>query len=333
MTIMSAAPLSNARFGTPHQVEVLIAAEPVVQREMDEHLARRKLWFPNDLMPADATLDASDDATLDNIRKNAKGIPDSVRVAVALNLLTEEGLPHFHRLIATHMSNESVWRAWNNVWTAEEDRHGCAMRDYVRDARLFNMGELEKLQYEYIAAGFDPDWEQDPYRLMAYTSLQEKATQISHANTGRLAGNHEPVLQKVLAHLAGDESRHYQFYRSTFGEILRVDPNRALVALLKVTLGFSMPGHNIAGFAGMSDVLDRSNIFGTRQYLKIVEELLEYWDIGGMTGLNHEGEKAQDRLMKVPARLARVADYAQSKQQTREYQFKFLDGRTVALAA
>ena len=49
--------------------------------------------------------------------------------------------------------------------------------------------------------------------------------------------------------------------------------------------------------------------------------------------LNHEGEKAQDRLMKVPARLARVADYAQAKQQAREYQFKFLDGRTVSLAA
>jgi len=333
MTVMPAAPLSNARFGTPHQVEVLIAAEPVVQQGMDEHLARRKLWFPNDLMPADATLDAAADEQLAEVRKNARGLPDTVRVAVALNLLTEEGLPHFHRLIATHMGNDSVWRAWNNVWTAEEDRHGCAMRDYVRDARLFNMGALEKLQYQYIAAGFDPEWEQDPYRLMAYTSLQEKATQVSHANTGRLAGAHEPMLQKVLAHLAGDESRHYQFYRSSFAEILRVDPNRALVALLKVTLGFAMPGHNIAGFSEMSEVLDRSGIFGTRQYLKIVEELLEYWQIGAMTGLNHEGEKAQERLMKVPARLARVAEYAETKKQARSVQFDFLDGRTVQLAA
>ena len=94
-----------------------------------------------------------------------------------------------------------------------------------------------------------------------------------------------------------------------------------------------MPGHNIAGFSEMSEVLDRTGVFGTRQYLKIVEELLEYWDIGGMTGLNHEGEKAQDRLMKVPARLARVADYAQAKQQSKQHRFAFLDGRTVSLAA
>src|SRR3546814_7973732 len=95
------------------------------------------------------------------------------------------------------------------MWTAEEDRHGCALRDYVRDARLFNMGALEKLQYSYIAAGFNPDWQADPYRLLAYTSLQEKATQISHANTGRLCGPIEPMGQKVLAHLAGDRSEEH----------------------------------------------------------------------------------------------------------------------------
>jgi acyl-[acyl-carrier-protein] desaturase len=323
---------AHARFGSPQQIEVLVAAEPVVQREMDEHLARRKLWFPNDLMPADARLDAEHDRRLDVVRANARGIPDGVRLAVALNLLTEEGLPHFHRLIATHMGNESVWRAWNNVWTAEEDRHGCAMRDYVRDARLFNMGALEKLQYQYIAAGFDPDWEQDPYRLLAYTSLQEKATQISHANTGRLSGHAEPVLQKVLAHLAGDESRHYQFYRACFAEILQLDPNRALPALLKVTLGFAMPGHNIAGFAEMSEVVERAGIFGTRQYLKIVEELWAYWKLEALTGLNHEGEKTLERLLKVPARLARVAEYAEAKWQPKTYTFEVLEGRSITLS-
>src|SRR3546814_4962784 len=75
------------------------------------------------------------------IRDAARGLSDTVRVAVALNLLTEEGLPHFHRLIATYLGNSGPWRDWNNMWTAEEDRHGCALRDYVRDARLFNMGD------------------------------------------------------------------------------------------------------------------------------------------------------------------------------------------------
>ena len=333
MTTMPAPPQCHVhgRFGTPEQIEVLTAVEPALAAAMGEHLAKRKLWFPNDLMPADADFTEAQEQEVAALRSRARGIPDAVRVAVALNLLTEEGLPHFHRLIAVYMSNESVWRAWNNVWTAEEDRHGCAMRDYVRDARLFNMGELEHLQYQYIAAGFDPEWHSDPYRLMAYTSLQEKATQISHANTGRMAGQAEPTLQRVLAHLAGDEGRHYQFYRAGFAEILKLDVNRALYALLKVTLGFAMPGHNIAGFDELSEVLRRANIFGPRQYLKIVEELLEYWGIAALTGLNAEGASAQEKLMKVPQRLAKIADHQENKTAVRSFSFRFLNNRAITL--
>ncbi|HEX4873184.1 MAG TPA: acyl-ACP desaturase [Nevskiaceae bacterium] len=328
---MSAVAHTAPPFGNPHQLEVLRALEPVVRAETAEHQARRKLWFPNDHLPADARCDEARDQALGELRRAARELPDSVRVALALNLLTEEGLPHFHRLIAIHFGGDSPWREWNNLWTAEEDRHGCVMRDYVRDARVFNMGEVERLQYQYIEAGFDPDWERDPYRLLAYTSLQEKATQISHANTGRQAGGIEPTLQRVLAHVAGDESRHYLFYRAVFGEILRLDPSRALSSLLKVTINFAMPGHNIAGFADMSEVLRRSEIFGTRQYLKIVEELLAYWKIGVLTGLDALGRQMQEKLMKVPARLARMADYLDSKTSPRAFAFPLLDGRTLTL--
>jgi len=295
-------------FVITEQLAVLAGMEGFVRAETEAHIARRNLWFPNDHLPADAQVPEAWDEQLRQLRNQAQELPDPVRVALALNLLTEEGLPHFHRLIATHFGEGSAWADWNNIWTAEEDRHGCALRDYSRDARIFNMGELERLQYRYIEAGFDPDWERDPYRLLAYTSLQEKATQISHANAGRIASAHEPMLQRVFAHLAGDEMRHYLFYRGVFGEVIRNDPSRALVSLQHVTLGFSMPGHNIAGFDQMSEVVRKTNIFGTRHYQRIVEELLEFWKIGTLTGLNAAGAKAQERLMKVPQRLSRMAD-------------------------
>ena len=328
---MSRPALANARFGTPQQVEVLTALEPAVRREMEAHKARRRLWFPNDLMPADADSGPDREAELAQTREAARGLPDVVRIALALNLLTEEGLPHFHRLIAVYFGPTSPWSDWNHLWTAEEDRHGCVMRDYVRDARIFDMRAVEQMQYLYIEAGFEPDWQQDPYRLLAYTSLQEKATQISHANTGRLAAGREPALQRMLAHVAGDESRHYQFYRAVFGEILRADPERALDSLLKVTLGFEMPGHKIAGFAEMSEVLGRGGVFGTRHYQSIVEELLAYWDVGSLTGLSPHAQHSQDRLMKVPTRLARMADYAESKAQPRPFSFDVIYKRTVEL--
>jgi acyl-[acyl-carrier-protein] desaturase len=313
---------SRIRFGTPHQLEVLAAMEGFVRKQIEAHLERRKLWMPNELSPADAG--SEDEALMTRLREAARGIPAAVLVALALNLLTEEGLPHFHRLIATHLGNDSPWCEWNYLWTAEEDRHGCAIRDYVRDARLYRMTELERLQYQYIEAGFDPEWEQDPYRLLAYTSLQEKATQVSHSNTGRQAANHEPRLQRILAHISGDESRHYAFYRAAFGEILRHDPNQALQSLQKVTLGFAMPGHSVAGFDEMSDVIRRADIFGPRQYQRIVEELLDHWQVGALTGLSAAGEEARDKLMKVPSRLSRIADYAEAKAARKAFRFGFL---------
>ncbi|MGQ0698490.1 MAG: acyl-ACP desaturase [Panacagrimonas sp.] len=323
--------MNPTRLGTPDQVEVLTALESAVRREMEAHKSRRKLWFPNDLLPADAVAPAERESEVAAMREAARGLPDVVRVALALNLLTEEGLPHFHRLIAVYFGPASPWSDWNHLWTAEEDRHGCAMRDYVRDARVFDMRALEVMQFKYIEAGFEPDWQQDPYRLLAYTSLQEKATQISHANTGRMSAGIEPALQRVLAHIAGDESRHYQFYRAVFGDILRADAERALESLLKVTLGFAMPGHNIPGFSEMSEVLSRGGVFGTRHYQSIVEELLEHWGIGALTGLSGHAQHTQERLMKVPMRLARMADYADAKSQPKKFGFDVIYHRTVEL--
>ena len=323
--------MSSSRFGTPDQIEVLVHLEPLVREQIELHKGGRKLWFPNDLVSADEQASEETEADILRTRDAARGIPDTVRVALALNLLTEEGLPHFHRLIAVYLGNESPWSTWNNLWTAEEDRHGCAMRDYIREVRIFDMGALERRQFQYIDAGFEPDWENDPYRLLAYTSLQEKATQVSHSNTGRICGQYEPRGQRVLAHISADESRHYAFYRAAFAGILKIDTNRALNSLLKVATGFAMPGHAITGFDDMSEVLRRANIFGTRQYQKILEELLEFWNIGALTGLNDLGRQCQEKLMKLPVRLARLADYADAKTVKRGFAFDFIYNRGIEI--
>jgi acyl-[acyl-carrier-protein] desaturase len=321
---------THATFGSPDQIEVLVALEPFVTQQTEAHRARRKLWFPNELMPADAESDARLDRELDELRARARGLPDAVRVAIALNLLTEEGLPHFHRLIATYLGNESPWSVWNSLWTAEEDRHGCALRDYVRDARLFNMGALERMQYRYIESGFNPDWQGDPYRLLAYTSLQERATQVAHANTGRVCASYEPRAQRVLAHLAGDESRHYLFYRAVFNELLTQDCDRALVSLSKVMPALAMPGHTMPAYEQMSDVVRRADIYGPRHYQHIVEELLAFWQIGERQPQTADGREAQDKLMKIPARLGRMADYLDAKSTPRRFSFDFLYDRAVS---
>ena len=180
---------------TLSKIEVLADLEPLVLELMASHEAKRVLWFPAELLEPAPGEDP--DRHLKELRERARGISDPARVALALNLLTEEGLPHFHRLLAVYLGTDSIWARWNNLWTAEEDRHGAILHDYTRDAGVFDPVVIEKMQFDYIKAGFEPEWDKDPYRVFVYTSLQERATQVSHANTGKFASQYEPMIGSV----------------------------------------------------------------------------------------------------------------------------------------
>lgn len=301
------------------KVEVLADLEPLIDSLMVQHEAKRVLWFPSELLAPPP--DTDPDKWVKDLRKRAEGITFPMRVALSLNLLTEEGLPHFHRLLAVYLGSDSIWTKWTNLWTAEEDRHGAILHDYMHDSRLVDNPVLEKMQFEYIKAGFEPAWDSDPYRVFVYTSLQERATQVSHANTGKLAGVNEPVIGEVLSNVAKEEARHYVFYRTIFAEVLKRDPERALESAALLMPSIDMPGVNMPHFRDMADVIRRAGIYGPRDYLRIVEELIKFWKIDSITGLKEAGVKAQEKILAVPARLLRVADMMETRSRAKTFQF------------
>jgi acyl-[acyl-carrier-protein] desaturase len=311
------------------KLEVLADLEPVVADLIQKHEAKRELWYPSDFLPADQGHVAEE--PLRELRERAHDISDSARVAVALNILTEEGLPHFHRLIAEQLGNRTFWSTWNNLWTAEEDRHGNVLRDYVRDSRLLNFSALERLQFEYIRSGFNPDWHGDPYKLFVYTSCQEKATQISHLNTGKLVAREEPLLYSITQKISQDEARHFAFYMNIFREILQRDPNQALLSACSILPSIDMPGISILNFNEYADVVRRSGIYGPREYKQIVEHLISSWKIEVMEHLDELGRKAQDKILAIPARLEKVAEYIESRCTAKSFRFDVVFDRVLQM--
>lgn len=309
--------------------EVLRDLEGAVRELISRHLSKRELWYPSEFLPADQGTD--NDREIAELRKRAEGISDSARIALSLNILTEEGLPHFHRLIAHALGENPTWKEWNGLWTAEEDRHGNILRDYIRDSRLLNFSTLERLQFDYIRSGFHPPWNGDPYRIFVYTSAQEKATFISHMNTGKLIGDQEPLLYTIAQKIAQDESRHYAFYLNVYKEIIARDPNLALECAATVMPSIDMPGISMANFNDYSDVVRRSGIYGPRDYQKIVEQLISSWNIEFLTQLNEIGRKAQDRIMSIPSRLQKVADFIESRINTKSFRFDLIFDRVLNL--
>jgi acyl-[acyl-carrier-protein] desaturase len=311
------------------KMEVLADLEELVAKLMAVHEAKRVLWFPSELLAPPPDTDPEQHVM--ELRERARGISSAARVALALNLLTEEGLPHFHRILSVYLGDDSHWGHWNNMWTAEEDRHGAILHDYAHDAQIFDRVVVEKMQFDYIKAGFTPAWDRDPYRVFVYTSLQERATQVSHANTGKLASEYEPTIGTVLANVAKEEARHYAFYRTVFKEVLARDPDQALESASKLMPAIDMPGVNMPHFRELADVIRRAGIYGPRDYLQIVEELIRFWAIDKMDGLSEMGRRAQEKIMGVPARLARIADVIESKSKRKTFSFDLAFAREFTL--
>ncbi len=315
---------------TKSKTEVLSYLEAKVKAWMEQHISKRKLWFSSDFLPADEKNSDDQNKVNQQLTERAKGIKDPARVAVALNLLTEEGLPHFHRLIAQHLGSDSFWSKWNNMWTAEEDRHGNILRDYARDARLFRFREIEMMQFYYQESGFNPDWDKDPYKVFVYTTLQERATQFSHKNTGKLVGDDEPLLNGILSNIAADEAKHFTFYRNVFKEVLKLDPDRAMVSASEIMPAIDMPGLSMPNFREMADVVRRVGIYGPRDYKNIVEEAIKFWEIELVTGLNEAAKKAQEKILAIPKRLEKVAEYVEKRTESKTFSFDFIYNRILA---
>ena len=311
------------------KVEVLADLEEHVHQLMEVHEAKRILWFPSELLSPPP--DTDPDHHIAELRERTRGISTPLRVALALNLLTEEGLPHFHRLLAVYLGSDSFWSKWTNLWTAEEDRHGAVLHDYTRDSQLLDNPELERMQFEYLKAGFEPAWDKDPYRVFVYTTLQERATQVSHANTGKLASEFEPTIGVVLSNVAKEEARHYVFYRQIFQAVLERDPNRALVSAAAIMPSIDMPGVSMPNFREMADVIRRAGIYGPRDYLRIVEEQIKQWAIEALQGLDATGRQAQEKILGIPKRLERISDAMETRSKAKTFSFVVAFAREFAM--
>ena len=230
-----------------------------------------------------------------------------------------------------YLGDESFWRSWNNLWTAEEDRHGQVLHDYTRDTRLLKQRRLEEMQFEYLRAGFHPAWDRDPYRVFAYTTVQERATQFSHSETGKIVAEYEPRLGVILSQVAKEEARHYTFYRTVFEEILKRDPDQALHSASFILPAIDMPGVTMPGFKELADVIRRSGIYGPRDYLRIVQEQIRYWKIESLEGLGELGRKAQEKILGIPARLKRIADHMETKSKGKTFSFEVVFNREFAM--
>ena len=298
------------------QTALLIELEPVVAANLDRHLSLAKEWFPHEYVPW------SEGRTFDGLlggepwRPDDSKLPDVARTALIVNLLTEDNLPSYHHEIATLFGRDGAWGTWVHRWTAEEGRHGIALRDYLTVSRAVDPAELERARMTHMESGYNNAHGDEILHSIAYVAFQELATRISHRNTGKATG--DPIAEQLLARVAADENLHMVFYRNLLSAAFDLDPDHAMRAVTDVVADFQMPGANIDGFGRKALSIALAGIYDLRQHRdEVLQPVIRQWNIFGRTDLGADGEKAREELAAHMDELEAQASRFEEKREAR----------------
>ena len=271
--------------------QLLIDLEPTAARLLDRHLKVADEWLPHEYIPYSQGRDFDKEPwTPDQPR-----LSGVARTAFEVNLLTEDNLPSYHRLIyGMFGSGDGAWINWVGRWTAEEGRHSIVLRDYLTVTRNLDPTALEQSRMAQLEQGYDRPT-LDPLRGLAYVALQEVATRAAHRNTGRYSD--DAVADRIMARISADENLHALFYRDVLAAAAEAYPSATVEAVVAEILAFEMPGAGIAGFRRKAAEMALAGIYDLRiHHDEVVMPLVRRLRLFELTGLSPAAEAARAEL-------------------------------------
>ncbi|MEV6562049.1 acyl-ACP desaturase [Nocardia sp. NPDC051756] len=277
------------------QLEILTELQPVAEQNLNRHLALAKDWHPHDYIPWDEGCNFAAMGGQDWAPEQSK-LSEVAKVAMITNLLTEDNLPSYHREIAENFSQDGAWGTWVGRWTAEENRHGIAIRDYLVVTRGVDPVALEEARMIHMTNGVAaPDNWGGFMESVTYVTFQELATRVSHRNTGRVCN--DAIADRMLQRIAADENLHMIFYRNMCGAGLDLAPDQAMMAITKILTHFIMPGAGMPNFRRNGVLMAKHGIYDLRQHLEdVVAPVLKQWNIFERNDFGPRGEQAREEL-------------------------------------
>jgi acyl-[acyl-carrier-protein] desaturase len=295
-----------------NEAAVLEELTPVAAELTQRHYSTCKPWYPHEYVPWEMGRVFTPGEEWD---PNEVPLPEAVRSALFVNLLTEDNLPYYYQTIDRMFGNKGPWREWSHRWTAEEARHSIALRDFMTVTRSLDPRALEDGRMMQMSGGQVPDPE-SPIDGFVYVALQELATRIAHRNTGRALvehlGDDHPVAKAgydVISRVAADENFHFLFYRDLTSAALEIAPSIVLPAIERQVREFEMPGTGIPGFKHHAALIADAGLYNLSQHHSQILEpvVLKWWKIESLQGLTTEAEIARDKVMRQIQRIGKIA--------------------------
>ena len=265
---MAQKPVANA---------LTLELEPVVADNLARYLETADEWYAHDYVPFDQGRDFSflggDDWDPSQVT-----LPKEIVDALEIVLITKDNLAGYHRELVEHFILEDKWGRWLGRWTAEENLHAIALRDYFMVTRNIDPNADEEVRIAHVMRGYRAS-NYTQIETLVFMALFERAHAVYLHNVE--AKTEEPVLKKLVGRIVNDEDRHAKFFDNLVAHCIEQHRDSTIAAIARRATGFPVIGGDILEYreSKLRTVAD-AGIFDQAAADKVVSDAIVAWGLG-----------------------------------------------------
>jgi acyl-[acyl-carrier-protein] desaturase len=195
------------------------------------------------------------------------------------NLLTEDNLPSYHREIAMNFSMDGAWGYWVNRWTAEENLHAIAIRQYLVVTRNTDPNADERVRVNHVMRGYRAA-HYSQIETLVFMALWERAHAVYLRNLE--AKITEPTLKKLVGRIRRDEERHQEFFSNLVLHCLENRRDQTICAIAQRGNAFPVIGGDILEYRDNKiRTVAEAGIFDQNAADLVVSDSVRDWGLAG----------------------------------------------------
>ena len=271
---MAQKPVANA---------LTLELEPVVADNLARYLETADEWYAHDYVPFEQ---GRDFAFLggEDWDPSQVTLPKEVVDALEIILITKDNLAGYHRELVEHFILEDKWGRWLGRWTAEENLHAIALRDYFMVTRNIDPNADEEVRVAHVMRGYRAS-SYTQIETLVFMALYERAHAVYLRNVE--AKIDEPVLKMLVARIVNDDDRHAKFFDNLVAHCVEQHRDSTIAAIARRAPAFPVIGGDILEYRDnkLRTVAD-AGIFDQDAADKVVSDAIVAWGLGDEPQLN-----------------------------------------------
>jgi acyl-[acyl-carrier-protein] desaturase len=249
--------------------------EPVVAKNIARHMDTEDPWYAHDYVPFDqgenfAFLGGRD------WDPSQVTLPKHVTDALEILLITKDNLAGYHREFVFAFILEDEWGRWLGRWTAEEQLHAIALREYLVVTREIDPTANEEVRVQHVMKGYRAD-NYTQIETLVFMALFERAHAVFCRNLQ--AQIDEPVLRGLIARIANDEERHEEFFANLVAHCLSYTREETIEAIARRASELDVVGADIDAYQDKVQVVADAGIFTTDTLRQVISDRITAWGL------------------------------------------------------